>query len=166
MKGTIATLTRTLRLISLLVLLSLVFTPLVNAGPLRPAPGEFTMVMTGVDTGTGELIFEGWKTGALPGHLTARAALIKQTGVALHLATRWTLVTPWGEQIDGENTAILNPKSLHIQEHGVIVDATGDLAERIGNFVVIHGTVSDTYFLPGTTSVTARVTYVPSQAVQ
>lgn len=140
------------------------FIPTANAEPLKPVTGEFTVVMQGVDPGTGELIFEGLKTGSLPGHLTTRTALIKQTGVAIHLATRWTLTTAWGEIIEGENTAMLNTASLHFREHGVIVDATGFLIERTGNFVVIQGEISDVNFIPGITEATAHVTYVPSQA--
>lgn len=143
---------------------ALVILPTANAAPLKPAPGEFTVVMVGVDFNTGELIFEGSKTGALPGHLTTRTALTRETGVALHLATRWTLTTPWGEVIEGENSAVVNTKSLHFREHGVIVNATGAQAERIGNFVVIHGEISDVNFIPGVTEATAHVKYVPSQA--
>lgn len=155
---------KTLSIISILSFFALVFLPTVNADPLKPVPGEFAIVMQGVDPDTGELIFEGLKTGELLGHLTTRSAIIKQTGVAIHLATRWTLITPWGEVIEGENTAVLNTESLHFREHGVIVDATGNLAERIGNFVVIHGEVSDVNFIPGITEAKAHVTYVPSYA--
>lgn len=158
---------RSLPQISAFVILSffaLVILPTANAGPLKPVPGEFTVVMVGVDFNTGELIFEGSKTGALPGHLTTRTALTRETGVALHLATRWTLTTPWGEVIEGENSAVLNTKSLHFREHGVIVNATGGQAERIGNFVVIRGEISDVNFIPGVTEATAHVKYVPSQA--
>ena len=153
--------------ISAFVILSffiLAILPTANAGALKPVAGEFTVVMVGVDFDTGELIFEGSKTGALPGHLTTRTAIARETGVALHLATRWTLTTPWGEIIEGENSAVLNTKSLHFREHGVIINATGAEAERIGNFVVIHGEISDLTFTPGVTEATAHVTYVPSQA--
>lgn len=143
---------------------ALVILPTANAGPLKPVPGEFTVVMVGFDFDTGELIFEGAKTGALPGHLTTRTAITRETGVAIHLATRWTLTTPWGEVIEGENSAVLNPESLHFREHGIIVNATGAQAERIGNFVVIHGEISDVDFIPGVTEATAHVKYVPSQA--
>lgn len=158
---------RSVQQISAFVILSffaLVILPTANAGPLKPAPGEFTVVMVGVDFVTGELIFEGSKTGALPGFLTTRTALTRETGVALHLATRWTLTTTWGEVIEGENSAVLNTESLHFREHGVIVNATGDQAERIGNFVVIHGEISDVDFIPGVTEATAHVKYVPSKA--
>jgi len=157
----------TIRKISLIVLVSflaVVFTPTINAEPLKPIPGEFTVTLQGFDTNTGELIFEGFKTGALPGHLVTRVALIKQTGMAMHLATRWTLTTTWGETVEGENTSVLNSRSLHFREHGIIVDATGSLTERIGNFVVIQGTVTDVNFIPGVTEASARVIYVPSQA--
>jgi hypothetical protein len=110
------------------------------------------------------LIFEGSKTGSLPGHLAIRAAITKQTGIALHIAARWTLTTPWGETLQGENTNVLNTSSLHFRENGVIVDATGGLAERIGNFVVIRGEISDLNFFPGVTQVSGHATYVPSQA--
>lgn len=143
---------------------ALVILPAANADALKPVPGEFTVVMVGVDFNTGELIFEGSKTGALPGHLTTRTAITRETGVALHLATRWTLTTPWGEVIEGENSAVLNTKSLHFREHGVISHATGAQVERIGNFVVIHGEISDLTFTPGVTEATAHVKYVPSQA--
>jgi len=135
-----------------------------NAGPLKPVPGEFTAVMVGIDYDTGELIFEGSKTGALPGHITIRSALIRETGVAIHLAARWTLTTPWGDVIEGENSAVLNTKSLHFREHGIIVNATGAQTERIGNFVVIHGEINGLPFEAGVTEVTGHVKYVPSQA--
>ena len=155
--------TRARLLAGILGLFILLLSPLIHADALKPVRGEFNVVMQGVDPDTGELIFEGWKTGALPGQLTTRTALIKQTGVVLHLATRWTLVTPWGETLKGENTALLNTVSLHFQEHGVIVEANGNLADRVGNFVIIHGEVSDVYFWPGLTEASASVTYVPSQ---
>jgi hypothetical protein len=156
--------TRTLLFIGMLGLFTVLFTPTINAEPLKPIPGEFTVVLQDIDQNTGELIFEGYKTGPLSGYLTSRVALIRQTGVALHLATRWTLMTDWGETIEGENTSVLNPSSLHFREHGIIVNATGSLTERIGNFVVIHGEVSDVYFIPGVTKAKAHVRYVPSQA--
>jgi hypothetical protein len=152
--------------ISLLVFVSIFPTSIVSAGQLKPISGEFTVVMSGVDPATGELLLEGWKTGELPGYLTIRAALTKQTGLAIHIASRWTLTTSSGDTVQGENTAIVNPVSLHFREHGVIVDATGSQAERVGNFVVINGTVSDVYFIPGMTTATARVVYVPSQEAQ
>lgn len=95
--------TRTLLFITLLSFLSVVFTTAVNAEPLKPIPGEFTATLQGVNPDTGELILEGPKTGPIPGHLAIRAAITRQTGVALHLAARWTLTTPWGEIIQGEN---------------------------------------------------------------
>lgn len=144
--------------------LSVVFVPDTNAEPLGPVPGEFTVILQGFDPNTGELIFEGFKTGALPGHLAIRAALTRQTGMAVHLSAHWTLTTPWGETMEGENTAVVNTASLHFREHGLVVDATGGLTERIGNFVVIHGEVSDVDFIPGVTEATAHVTIVPSQA--
>lgn len=149
---------------TILAIIFLTFTTCINANPLKPIPGEFTAVMTGVDPDTGELIFEGYKTGVLPGHLTTRTTLVQQTGVALHLATRWTLVTPWGETLKGENSAVLNTISLHFREHGIIIFATENLTERVGDFVIIHGEISDVYFIPGVTEATAQVTYVPSQA--
>lgn len=155
---------QTLSVISILCLFALIFTPTTNAGPLKPVTGEFTVVMQGVDPRTGELIFEGSKGGEIPGHLAIRAGITRQTGVALQLAARWTLTTPWGETMDGENTLHLNTKSLHFNEHGIIVDATGSLTERIGNFIVIHGEISDLNFFPGVTEVTGQATIVPSQA--
>ena len=156
--------TPTLFFIGILGLLTVLFTPTINAEPLKPIPGEFTVTLQGFDSSTGEFIFEGFKTGELSGHLTTRVSLIRQTGMAMHLATRWTLMTDWGETVEGENTSVLNPASLHFREHGLIVDATGSLTERIGNFVVIHGEVSDVYFIPGLTEVTGSVMIVPSQA--
>lgn len=137
-----------------------------SADPLKPLPGEFTVVMQGADPQTGELIFEGYRTGAISGHLAIRAAITRQTGVALHLSAHWTLTTSWGDTMDGENTLVLNTESLHLREHGIIVDATGSLEERIGNFVVIRGQISDLAFYPGVTQVTGHVTVVPSQAIQ
>lgn len=134
------------------------------AGPLKPVPGKFTAVMQGVDPDTGELIFEGPKDGPIPGHLAIRASIIRQTGMAMHLAANWTLTTPWGEIIKGENALVLNTKSLHFREHGVVVDATGSLTERIGSFIVVQGEISDLDFVPGATTVTGNATIVPSQA--
>ncbi len=155
---------RTLLIISMLGFLPVVLSPTINAEPLKPIPGEFTVTLQGYDSSTDEFIFEGLKTGELSGHLTTRVSLTRQTGTAMHLATRWTLITDWGETVEGDNTSVLNPASLHFREHGLIVNATGTLTERIGNFVVIHGEVSDVYFIPGITEAKAHVTYVPSQA--
>ena len=155
---------RMLSAIGILGLTALMLLPATHAGSLKPVAGEFTVVMQGVDPDTGELIFEGPKGGPIPGHLAIRAGITRQTGAALHLAARWTLTTPWGETMDGENTLLLNTKSLHFREHGVIVSATGDLTERIGNFIVIHGTISDLDFIPGVTEVNGQSTIVPSQA--
>ena len=149
------------RIVGMMVLL---FATTVHGEPLKPVPGEFTATLQGVDPSTGELILEGPKTGAIPGLLTIRAAITKQTGVALHLAARWSLTTPWGETIQGENTGVLNTSSLHFREHGVIVEGTGSLAERVGNFIVIRGDISDLNFIPGVTQVSGHATYVPSQA--
>ena len=156
--------TRRLLVICVFSFLTVVFAPATNADHLGPVPGEFTVILQGFDPNTGELIFEGFKTGALSGHLLTRISLTRQTGMAMHLATRWTLTTASGDIIEGENTSVLNTASLHFREHGLIVDATGGLTERIGNFVVIHGEVSDVDFIPGVTEATAQVTYVPSQA--
>ena len=155
---------RTISFIFLVGFLTAAFTSTISAEPLKPIPGEFTVILQGFDPDTSEFIFEGYKTGELSGHLVTRVALTKQTGVAIHLATRWLLTTAWGDTIEGENTSVLNTKSLHFREHGIIVDATGSLTERIGNFVVIHGTVSDVNFDFGVTEASAHVTYVPSQA--
>ena len=157
---------RAIRIISFIFLvgfLTVGFTTTVTAEPLKPIPGEFTVTLQGFGP-NGELILEGPKTGPLPGHLAIVAGITRQTGVALHLAAHWTLTTPWGEIIKGENTGVLNTSSLHFREHGVIVDATGDLEERVGNFIVIHGQISDLYFIPGTTQVSGHATIVPSQA--
>ena len=156
--------TRILLFIGMLGLLTVLFTPTINAEPLKPIPGEFTVTLQGFDSSTGEFIFEGFKTGELSGHLTTRVSLIRQTGMAMHLATRWTLITPWGETITGENTAVLSTASLHFREHGLIVEATGSLTERVGNFIVIHGEFSDLSFMPGVMEVTGSVMIVPSQA--
>lgn len=156
--------TRTLLFIGMLGLLTVLFTPTINAEPLKPITGEFTVTLQDFDPNTSEFIFEGFNTGELSGHLITRVSLIRQTGMAMHLATRWTLMTDWGETVEGENTSVLNPASLHFREHGLIVNATGTFTKRIGNFVVIHGEVSDVYFIPGLTEAKAHVTYVPSQA--
>ena len=155
---------RTLSFITLLGFLAAVFTSTTNAEPLKPIPGEFSVIFQGADPQTGELILEGLRTGPLPGHLSIRATLTRQTGAALHFSARWTVTTPWGETISGENTAVLSTASLHFREHGVIVKATGDLTERIGNFIVIHGKFSDLSFMPGVMEVTGHATIVPSQA--
>ena len=156
--------TRTLLFIGMLGLLTVLFTPTINAEPLKPIPGEFSVIYQGADPQTGELILEGPKTGPLPGHLSIRATLTRQTGTALHFSARWTLITPWGETITGENTAVLSTASLHFREHGLIVEATGSLTERVGNFIVIHGEFSDLSFMPGVMEVTGSVMIVPSQA--
>lgn len=155
---------RTVLLIVVLGFVFLIFAPVINAEPLAPVFGEFAAVFEGIDPNTGELIFEGFRTGEISGELSARVLLTKQTGVALHLLTRWTVTTPWGEIIRGENTALLNTASFHFREHGVIVEATGSLAELIGNFIVVHGQFSDLDFIPGVTEVTAQAIYVPAQA--
>ena len=155
---------KTISVIIVLGYFALAIAPTANAGPLKPVTGEFTVIMQGADPNTGELIFEGPKGGEIPGHLAIRAAITRQTGVALHLQARWTLTTPWGETMDGENTLHLNTKSLHFNEHGIIVDATGSLSERIGSFIVIRGEISDLGFVPGVTEVTGQSTIVPSQA--
>lgn len=153
----------TVILIGVLTFLTFVFPPAINAKTLGPVTGDFTVIFEGVDPETGELIFEGYRTGEIPGELSIRVVLARQTGVALHLLTSWTLTTPWGEAIRGENTAILSTASLHFREHGVIVDATGSLDELIGDFVVIHGQFSDLGFIPGVMQVDGTATYVPSQ---
>jgi len=140
-----------------------IFSPFLNADPLNPVHGEFSAVLQGFDPDTGEMILEGQRTGALPGHLAIRASISKQTGAALHTAARWTLITPWGETIQGENTGLLSTTSLHMRENGIIVDATGDLTKYIGNFVVIEAEVSDLNFIPGVTQISGDATYVPSQ---
>ena len=157
--------TRTLFFITLLSFLTVAISPSTIAEPLKPVPGEFTVVLQGFDPATSEFIFEGYKTGELSGFLTTRVSLTRETGAAMHLATRWTLITDWDDTIEGENTSILNPASLRFREHGIIVEATGDLEERIGNFVVIHGEVSDVNFIPGVTQATAHVKYVPSKGL-
>lgn len=154
---------RALFLIGVLGLSSLAFLPSVNAAELKPVPGEFTVVLVGADPNTGEMIFEGFKTGAIPGHLNIRVGITRQTGVILHLAARWTLTTPWGETMDGETSLILNTETLHFNEHGVIVAAEGSLAARVGNFIIIHGDISDLLFYPGMTTVTGHALIVPSQ---
>ena len=58
----------------------------------------------------------------------------------------------------------MNTASLHFRENGVIVDATGSLAELIGNFMVVHGQASDLNFIPGVMEVNGTATIVPSQA--
>jgi len=141
---------------------SLAFLPGVNAAELKPVPGDFNVVLVGADPVTGEMIFEGLKTGDIPGHLNIRVAITRQTAVVLHLAARWTLITPWGETMDGENSLILNTKTLNFNEHGVIVSADGSLAARIGNFIIIHGDISDLLFYPGMTTVTGHALIVPS----
>ena len=130
---------------------------------MKPISGEFTVTMTGVDPSTGELIFEGFRTGDLPGYLVTRTALVRQTGMALHLATRFTLTTALGETVEGENSAVLNTVSLKFHEHGIIVGASENVDELIGYFVIIQGEVSDVNFIPGVTTATAKILYVPSQ---
>ena len=149
-------------IITFLSLLTVAISPYANAEPLKPVTGKFTATLQGFDPDTGELILEGSKTGSIPGHLVIRAGITRETGLALHLAARWTLTTPWGEIIKGENTGVLNTSTLYFREHGIIVEATGDLEERIGNFVVIRGEISDLDFYPGITQVSGQVTYVPS----
>ena len=90
--------------------------------------------------------------------------ITKQTGVAIHFCASWTITTLWDETISGENTSLLNTASLHFREHGVIVDATGSLTELIGNFIVIHGEISDLNFFPQFTEVTGQTSIVPAQA--
>ncbi len=155
--------TRALFLIALFGLFSLAFLPNADAGALKPVPGDFTAVFQGPDWDTGELIFVGSKTGEIPGHLVIRVGIVRETGVALHLAARWQLMTPWGDTMDGENSLVLNTKTLHFNEHGIVVDATGSLTERIGNFIIIHGDISDLAFEVGITTVTGEALIVPSQ---
>lgn len=153
---------RVLFLIGVFGLLFLAFLPTVNAAELKPVPGEFSVVLVGADPNTGEMIFEGIKTGDIPGLLSIRVAIIRQTGVVLHLAARWTLATEWGDMV-GENSLVLNTKTLRFNEHGVIVAAEGILEERVGNFIVIHGNITDLLFYPGMTTVTGDALIVPSK---
>ncbi len=148
--------------LSLLVLLLSAAWPL--AQTLAPVKGEFTVVFQGVDQDTGALIFEGFKTGEIPGDLSIRARLDRQTGTALHFLAEWKLLTPWNETMHGENTAVLSTASLHFREHGVIVAATGSLTELIGDFIVIHGQFSDLSFMPGLMQIDGVATIVPSRA--
>lgn len=135
-----------------------------GAQPLKPVPGDFTVVFQGADPGTGELLFAGTKDGALPGNLTIRSRIARQTGAALHLNANWTLHTPWGDTMAGENSLLLNTRSLHFREHGIVVEATGALVARVGNFIVIQGEISDLGFVVGVTTVTGHAMLVPSQA--
>ena len=154
---------RAFLLVGALICLAAINAPPVKADTIAPVRGEFTAVFEGVDSETGALIFEGFKTGELSGDLSIRAVLTRQTGRALHFSTSWTLATPWGETVSGENTALLSTASLHFREHGMIVDATGSLTELIGNFFVSHGEFSDLSFIPGVMRVDGTATYVPSQ---
>jgi hypothetical protein len=157
---------KTLLINGTLGLLLVILAGIANADSLRPVPGEFSVVFLGADPSTGELIAEGPKTGPLSGHLAIRSLITQQTGVALHFSAHWTLTTPSGETISGENSGVLSTASLHFREHGVIVDASGSLTERIGNFIVIEGQFSDLNFVPGVTQITGKATIVPSQASQ
>jgi hypothetical protein len=148
--------------IAFLSLLTVAMSPSAIADTLKPVPGKFTATLQGVDPDTYEMIFEGSKTGPIPGHLVIRAGITRQTGLAIHLAPTWTLTTPGGETIKGENTGVLNTTTLTFHEHGIIVEATGDYQERVGNFVVIRGEISDLEFYPGITQVSGHVTYVPA----
>ena len=147
--------------IAFLSLLTVAMSPSAIADTLKPVPGKFTATLQGF-TDTGEMIFEGWKTGQISGHLVIRAGITRQTGLAIHLAPTWTLTTPGGETIKGENTGVLNTTTLTFHEHGIIVEATGEYQERVGNFVVIRGEISDLVFDIGTTQVSGHVTYVPA----
>ena len=146
--------------------LLLIFAGNLYADSVRPISGEFNVEFVGTDPETGELVLEGPKTGALPGLLSIRAAVVRQTGVAMHLSARWTLTTTWGETMSGENTSVLNTKSLHFREHGVIVSATGSLTGHIDNFIVIHGQFNNLSFIPGLMEVNGVATIIPSQAKQ
>jgi hypothetical protein len=140
---------KTLLINGTLGLLLVLLAGIANADSLRPIPGEFSVIFVGVDPSTGELIAEGPKTGPLS---------------ALHFSAHWTLTTPSGETISGENSGVLSTASLHFREHGVIVDASGSLTERIGNFIVIEGQFSDLNFVPGVMQITGKATIVPSRA--
>jgi hypothetical protein len=155
---------RKVLLLGIVCFLFLLFAPVIHAENLAPAKAKFTVFFEGVDPITGELLFEGERTEPIPGDLSIRMVVTRQSGVALHFWACWTVTNTWGETISGENTGLLNTASLHFREHGVIIDATGSLSELIGNFIVIHGQVSDLSFIPGTMEVNGTATIVPSQA--